>query len=109
VVYCGEPRFADNQKDTLANPALLVHILSPSTETHDRGLKWAQYRQIESLREYVLVSQSEPRVEVYTRQPDAKWLFAEFTGLDARARFPGVDCEIPMAEIYLGISFDAKV
>ena len=104
----GEPFCADEQNDTLLNPALIAEVLSLSTEAHDRGLKWAQYRQIESLREYVLVSQTEPLVEVYTRQSADTWLFAEFAGLEARARFSGVDCDIPMAEIYFGITFDAR-
>jgi Uma2 family endonuclease len=108
VVVCGDLMFADHEKDTLVNPALLVEVLSPSSEAHDRGFKWEQYEQIESLREYVLVAQSKPRVEVYTRQPGGGWLFTDFTGLDAHARFPGVDCEIPLAEIYLGVSFEAR-
>src|SRR5712692_7135469 len=68
VVVCGEPRYADNQIDTLLNPMLLIEMLSPSTEAYDRGFKSAQYRTIESLQEYALVSQAEPRVEVFRRQ-----------------------------------------
>lgn len=105
IAVCGEPRFADGRKDTLLNPALIAEVLSPSTENHDRVLKWAQYRQIESLRDYVLVSQTEPRVEIFTRQPEGGWHFAEFLGLDATCRFAGMDCEIPHSEIFLGVEF----
>jgi Uma2 family endonuclease len=108
IAVCGDPKFADGRTDTLLNPTLIAEVLSPSTEAKDRVFKWAQYRQIESLREYVLVSQDEPRVEVYARQPDGSWLFREFSGLEARVRFPGVDCEVPLARIYLGVKFNAE-
>jgi Uma2 family endonuclease len=99
------PRFADDQKDTLLNPALVIEVLSPSTEAHDRGYKFAQYRQLESLREYVLVSQREPRVERFERQADGRWVLSEHVGLDAICRFESVDCEIPLTDIYENIAF----
>ena len=107
IVICGEPHFADDQKDTLVNPALLIEVLSPSTEAHDRVLKWAQYRQIESLKGYAMVSQTEPRVEVYTRQTAGRWFFSEFVGLEAQCRFDSIDCEIPVSEIYSKVEFDS--
>jgi Uma2 family endonuclease len=106
TVVCGPPAFADNQKDTLLNPTLIVEVLSPSTEAHDRGLKFAQYRQIESLQEYGLVSQSEPRVEIFRRQPSGDWLLSEFIGLDATCSFHSVDCRISLSEIYFQVVFD---
>ena len=105
TVYCGQLQFVEGTKETITNPVLLVEVLSPSSESHDRVLKWEQYRQIESLRDYVLISQTTPRVEVYSRHPEG-WLFTEFVGVDARCRFPGVDCEIDAREIYLGVQFD---
>ncbi len=105
AVVCGEPRFAENNKDTLINPTVLIEVLSPSTESHDRGFNFIRYRQLESLREYVLVSQSEPRVEVFRRQPSGSWLLTEFTTLDARANFESLDCKIPLGEIYHQIEF----
>jgi Uma2 family endonuclease len=105
TVYCGDLRFAEGTNDTIVNPALLVEVLLPSSESHDRGLKWEQYRQIESLRDYVLVSQDRPRVEGYARQTQG-WLFTEFIGSDARCRFPGLGCEIDARQIYRGIQFD---
>jgi Uma2 family endonuclease len=104
VVVCGDPKFADDQKDTLANPTFLAEVLSPSTEAYDRGFKSAQYRKIESLQEYVLVSQTEPRLEVFRRQPGGGWLLSEFVGLDAVSRFDSLGCEIPLAEIYAKVT-----
>ena len=74
VIVCAEPKYVDNQLDTLLNPVLIIEVLSPSTEAYDRGYKSAQYRTIESLQEYALVSQTEPHVEIFRRQPGEKWL-----------------------------------
>jgi len=108
MVVCGSPRFADNQKDTLLNPLLIAEILSPSTEAHDRGLKFAQYQQLASLEEYVLISQTEPRVESFRRQPDGKWLYSDVRGVTAVCRFDSLDCEIPLSEIYDQVPFDSE-
>jgi len=105
VVICGDPRFADDRRDTLLNPALIVEVLSPSTEAYDRGFKSAQYRTVESLEEYALVSQAEPRVEVFHRQPGGHWMLSEAVGLEAVCHFESLDCAIPLAEIYARVTF----
>jgi len=105
VVVCGEPRFADDQKDTLLNPTLVAEVLSPSTEAYDRGFKSAQYRRIQSLDEYVLVSQSEPRVEVFRRQGNVAWLLSESFGLDSVFRLESLNCEITLPDIYGQVTF----
>jgi Uma2 family endonuclease len=105
IVICGEPRFADDQHDTLLNPALIVEVLSPSTEAYDRGFKSAQYRTVESLQEYALVSQLEPRVEVFRRQSGGHWLLSEAIGLEAVCHFESLDCAVPLAEIYAKVTF----
>jgi len=105
VVICGDPRFADDQRDTLLNPALIVEVLSTSTEAYDRGFKSAQYRTVESLEEYALVSPAEPRVEVFRRQPGRHWLLSEAVGLDAVCHFESLDCAVPLAEIYAKVTF----
>jgi Uma2 family endonuclease len=107
MVVCGEPEFADGRTDTLLNPTLVIEVLSPSTEGYDRGLKFAQYRRIESLEEYALVSQTEPRVEVFRRQEGGHWLLSEFVGLEAVAHFNSVDAGVSLARIYNRIVFDA--
>jgi Uma2 family endonuclease len=74
AVGCGAPRFEDNRRDTLLNPSALFEILSPSTESYDRGEKFAHYRTIPSLTDYVLVSQKQVLVEHFQRQDDGNWL-----------------------------------
>jgi Uma2 family endonuclease len=104
VIVCGDPRFADGVKDTLLNPLVLIEVLSPSTEADDRGEKFAHYRRIDSLAEYVLVSQDRARVEHYRRQGE-QWLLTEYSGVDSALELPTVDCRIPLQEIYDKVEF----
>lgn len=105
MVVCGDPAYADDRRDTVLNPILIVEVLSTSTERTDRGRKFADYGTLDSLREYVLVSQREPRIEIYRRQPNAPWLRSEVTGIDAILRIDCLDCNIPLAEIYDKVEF----
>jgi len=107
IVICGEPKFADDQKDTLLNPTLIVEVLSPSTEAYDRGFKSAQYRTLASLQEYVLVSQAEPRMEVFHRQSDGHWLLSEAIGLESTCRFESLGCAVALADVYDKVNFTA--
>jgi Uma2 family endonuclease len=104
IVVCGEPKFADGRSDTVVNPVFLAEVLSPSTEAYDRGFKSTQYRTVESLEEYALVSQNQPRVEVYRRQP-AGWLLTDFVGLETACRFESLGCQIALAELYDRVTF----
>ena len=110
TVVCEEPRFVrDEHLDTLVNPTVLVEVLSPSTEAYDRGAKFAHYQRLESLQEYVLVAQDQPRVERFARRPGAglsEWLFTVATGRDAHITFPALGVELPLAEIYEGVRFE---
>jgi Uma2 family endonuclease len=105
VVVCGEMRIADDRQDTLLNPTLVIEVLSKSTESLDRGLKATRYRALASVREYVLVSQTEPRVEVFERLAEGKWDFREVAGSDAVCEFHRVGCEIPLSRIYELVTF----
>lgn len=106
-VVCGEMKFSDKQKDTLVNPSLLIEVLSPSTEAHDRGFKSMQYRKVESLTEYILVSQTEPRLERYRRQPDGDWQLHDIVGMDETCELTSVGCTIPLSGIYDKVDFEA--
>lgn len=80
-VVCGaiEGDPADPLGQTITNPTILVEVLSASTEQEDRGNKWQHYQLIPSLQEYILVSQSEPRIERYRRLPSGSWEYSEVT------------------------------
>ena len=105
VVVCGEPKFQDKVFDTLLNPNLLIEVLSESTEGYDRGKKFQHYRSIESLEEYVLVSQDEARIEKYVKRGDGFWLLSEAVGLDLEIEFASIECRISLAEVYDKIDF----
>lgn len=108
MVVCGDPKFADDQRDTVLNPTLIVEVLSKSTEGHDRGFKFAQYRKLDSLREYALVSTGEPRVEKFLRQAEGQWVLWESVGSGAVCHFSSLDCKIALTDIYDKVTFDAE-
>lgn len=108
VIACGAREYADDEKDTLLNPTLIIEVLSPSTESYDRGDKSAQYRSIRSLQAYALVSQDHPHVEIYRRNSEGQWTLTDVDGLDATCHFgelDSVEVSIPMAEIYDKVEF----
>jgi Uma2 family endonuclease len=100
VAVCGEPRFEDIELDTLMNPDLIIEVLSNSSESYDRGRKFAHYRSIESLNEYVLVSQNECRIERFMRQDDGNWLYTENTDPDSSVELSSVACRLSAARVY---------
>ncbi|MBK9749219.1 MAG: Uma2 family endonuclease [Chloroflexi bacterium] len=104
-VICGEPQFADREFDTLINPTLIIEVLSPSTETYDRGRKFSYYRALGSLQEYVLISQDSPHIERYIRQNHDGWLLTEAQGLEASIELTSIDCTLKLAEVYEQIDF----
>lgn len=105
AIVCDEPQFEDEVFDTLLNPRALVEVLSDSTEKYDRGAKFAHYRQIPSLQEYVLIAQDQALVERYVRQADGSWLLTVFDNLSQTFAFASVPARIPLTEIYRGVTF----
>lgn len=99
VVVCDDPQL-EKPGDTLTNPTLLVEVLSQSTETKDRGWKFQQYQKIPSLREYLLVSQITPRLELFTRQSDGRWLYASVEGLEASVPLTSLGCNLKLSAVY---------
>lgn len=100
TAVCGEPHFADDQADTLLNPMVIVEVLSPSTESYDRGEKFPRYRTLNSLREYILIAQDASLVEHFIRQTDDYWLLSTVSGLDATLHLPSIECELALRDIY---------
>ena len=100
VVVCGERQFVDERRDILLNPSLLVEVLSPSTEAYDRGRKSEHYRSIESLREYLLVASDHVQAELYTRQPDGRWLLTAAGRLEDSLDLQSVGCRLALLDLY---------
>ena len=103
MAVCGEVRIevaGVPPAETLLNPQVVVEVLSHSTQSYDRGAKFDHVRQVESVTDYLLVSQDERHVERRSRQPDGTWLRSEFSGPDAVVPLPSIGCELPLAAVY---------
>ncbi|MEP7120563.1 MAG: Uma2 family endonuclease [Byssovorax sp.] len=99
-VVCGALERDPADVNTIVNPIVLVEVLSDSTERYDRGGKFAHYRRIPSLQEYVLVSQHEPRIEVYRRNEDGKSWTLHIAEASEIAKIASIGCEIAVDAIY---------
>lgn len=100
IITCGKEILTDKHKDTLTNPKCIIEVLSDSTEKYDRGEKFLNYQQIDSLQEYILVSQDQHRVETFLRQTDGKWLYESTEGLQSEFKISTADGSISLSEIY---------
>jgi Uma2 family endonuclease len=108
TVVCGEVQVVkDEYRDILLNPTVIIEVLSPSTEPYDRGMKFARYRALESLQEYVLIAQDCIQIERYTRQPNNEWVLSETQRIDGIIALPSINCELAAAAVYKNVQFDA--
>ncbi|HEX3577561.1 MAG TPA: Uma2 family endonuclease [Thermoanaerobaculia bacterium] len=101
-----EPRFEDAHIDTLLNPVVIVEVLSESTEAYDRGEKFAHYRRLDSLREYVLVAQDKARAEHYVREGQ-QWILSEVSDSQSILHLISIDCHVGLAAIYEKVEFQS--
>jgi Uma2 family endonuclease len=105
VVACSDPRFLDEEVDTLLNPTLLVEVLSESTAKYVRNLKSRLYRKLPSLKQYVIVEQDEPLVEVYTRSPSGEWKLSDASELTHSVSLKPIGCKLSLADVYEKVKF----
>ena len=108
-VVCGEPQFHDKHHDMVRNPCLIVEVASRSTEAYDRGAKFAQYRRLASLTDYILISTVEMRIEHYTRQHDDRWLLSDVPGGQQSVKIASLNCELEMSEVYDRVDLPVSV
>ena len=99
-VVCGRAAFEDEVQDTLLNPSVIFEVLSKSSELYDRGDKFAMYRTLDSLKDYVLVAQKHVRIEHFNRQPNDTWLL-RVLGAGERLSLTSIGCELAVDEVYL--------
>ena len=104
TVVCGEPRFEDDVFDTLLNPTVVIEVLSPSTAAYDRREKFTRYQQIASLKEYILISQSQMYVEHHLRQ-ESQWRATEFQKFEDVVPVTSIKCELLLGHIYRRVTF----
>ncbi len=77
-IVCGEIETLQNHKNNVTNPSVLIEVFSPSTADYDRGGKFKLYRDIPSLKEYILISSTEILIEKYEKQQDGSWVLHEY-------------------------------
>jgi Uma2 family endonuclease len=102
---CGEALIEDF--DNLVNPILLIEVLSTSTESYDRGKKFAHYRSLTSLREYVLVSQYEYRIEKFMLNEAGVWIYTECADLSGSVELASISCQLSLSRVYDKVDFEA--
>ena len=105
-VVCGDSMFTDDNPQALLNPILIIEVLSSSTEQFDRGAKFRKYRQLDSLREYVLVSQEFAQIERFYLKENDIWEFTDTSGLDSNITLKSIDCTFSLADVYANVVFE---
>ena len=109
VVICGKPQYHDEHTDVILNPTVIIEVLSESTESFDRGEKFHRYRTWNpTLTDYLLVSQTAPIIEHFSRQLDGSWSYKIYQGLDRSVTIESIGCELRLADVYDRINFELQ-
>jgi Uma2 family endonuclease len=106
TVVCGERIFYQNRTDIVTNPVLLIEVLPESTKEYDKNDKFLSYQNLETLREYVLISQNRPAVQQYIRQNDGSWKYLATIGIDSEVTFESVETTLKLNDIYDLVEFE---
>ena len=104
-IVCGEPELLDEHFDTLLNPSVIIEVLSPSTEEHDKGFKFFHYMQIPSLKEYIIISSTEIYIHISRKQEDSSWKFEKTTDINTSLFISTIEYNIPLNDIYDEVIF----
>ncbi|HEX8676848.1 MAG TPA: Uma2 family endonuclease [Segetibacter sp.] len=102
LIVCDQPKLSDEYFDTLLNPAVIIEILSPSTANYDRGAKFDLYREIESLKEYILIDSTTIHFVHYIKNPDSTWTLSESKDLNGLFFITTIGLQISLSEVYSG-------
>ncbi len=100
MIVCGERKFGDKEKDMLLNPDVIIEVLSDSTESYDRGKKFSHYRQIASLKEYVLISQNIRKIERFSKTQTRQWIWDDTDEDHPEMILESVGCSLHLDEVY---------
>lgn len=100
TVVCGDEQFADANQEILLNPVVIIEVLSPSTERHDRGHKFEIYRSIASLQEYILIAQDTRRIDHFVRQSEKLWMFSSISEEEGELLLSSIHCVLQIEQVY---------
>jgi Uma2 family endonuclease len=107
VMNDDEARFHDEQTDCILNPVIVIEVMSKDSEAYDRGKKFHAYQELESLNEYLLVSQYEPLVEHYVRTGARAWSYEPTAGLESSLTLPSIGCTLNLGAVYDKVDFNS--
>ena len=107
AVICGGFQYSAESANAITNPTVIVEILSPTTADFDHGGKFALYSRLPSFTEYVLIAQDQAMIEVFYKESEVQWILRKHEGLNSIIKLGSLGIEIPAAEIYAGIEFQA--
>jgi Uma2 family endonuclease len=106
MVICGQPDFVDSRVDTISNPKVIIEVLSGATALIDRNEKLREYRQVETVEEYLLVSQNEARIERFMRTDTDTWIYTDTVGLEKTIDLPSIGCVLALADVDNKLTLD---
>jgi Uma2 family endonuclease len=107
MVVCGKVEFVASRNDTLTNPIVIVEVLSPSTHSYDRVKKFSLYKQLDSLREYILVDSEQVHVTHLRRvENSGQWMIEMYDDRDTVLRLESLACDIGLTQIYAKAEFE---
>lgn len=102
LIVCNKPEFVDGEFDTLLNPKVIIEILSQSTANYDRGAKFNLYREIDSLKEYILIDSTSIHFVSYKKNSNSTWTLYESKDLKDLFFIESISLQIPLSEVYEG-------
>ena len=105
-IVCGKIETLLNKKDIVTNPTVLIEVLSETTQDYDRGAKFKLYRDIESLKEYILISSLETLVEKYDKQTDGSWVLHEYKSETDAFKITSIDLLVTVKDLYRDVDFE---
>lgn len=105
-IVCNDIETWKQRKDTITNPSVIIEVLSPSTSGYDRGQKFKLYRDIPSLKEYILISSTEMLVEQYSKQSEHIWSFRETKDSSASLQIETIGFSCPLDEVFRNVAFE---
>lgn len=106
VIICGQPQFTDATRDTVTNPIVIIEILSDSTERYDRGMKFQNYRAIDTLRDYLLIAQDHHHIEHFSRQDSGLWVLQEAISDTDIINISSIECILSLQDVYEKVEFE---
>jgi Uma2 family endonuclease len=106
TIFCEPVKTYKNRSDVATNPIVIIEVLSKSTQDYDRGSKFKLYRDLPSLKEYILISSIEVLVEKYIKQSDNKWQFTACNKVEDKFAIESIGLDIEVNTLYRGVVFE---